>query len=545
MTKTIDRCVDHASNFDLGLSRCNHSSQTSLIKALNSMIQALCKGIILEPQPLQVIQLAVNNPDTSDGSDAEDDGGKKAALVAAIAANDNITYGTLAMSVRQALASLQDASDLAQEATELADGVAASLAQADGGRRQNQRKADEEWQGAMYRLAGLKVRPIAADGNCLFAAVADAVTGSTTDHADIRRECMQYVRENHERLLPGMKAEAVEGYVKARMRSCKDAEGLQSIFGDHPEIVALQELYKRPIWIYRIGQKALPAPGGIPCKDKRNAPDEDQDGDVPIRLYHCGDPENHYARLVRVSSRVEFTYVDPKDPASPPCAPSTSKPRRRRPAAGRRTTRSRSKPEELLRGLPASHRSRSLAALRPTPSPHHRRLPSAHPPRRRWLASTLHLAPPPASTLPARHAGTQPATPSLAGKHPPLRVPSLAGKPPPLVLLLAGKHPTRHAVAGWQAPSAARAVAGWQAPSPRAAASPPRRRWLASTPPSARRRWLESTLPSCCRWLASTRMDSPRSRFWLAMTHPMPPVAGRAQRPATPHCTHNLGPAQA
>ena len=75
--------------------------------------------------------------------------------------------------------------------------------------------------------------------------------------------------------------------------------------------------------------------------------------------------------------------------------------------------------------------------------------------------------------------------------------------------------------------------------------STPRRRWLASTPPSARRRWLASTLPSCCRWLASTRMDSPRSRFWLAMTHPMPPVAGRAQRPATPHCTHNLGPAQA
>ena len=117
--------------------------------------------------------------------------------------------------------------------------------------------------------------------------------------------------------------------------------------------------------------------------------------------------------------------------------------------------------------------------------------------------------------------------PSLAGKQAPSQRAVVAGTHPPMAPSLAGKHGAPRAVTGKNPPST------------------PRRRWLASTPPIPRRHWLESTLPSCCRWLASTRMDSPRSRFWLAMTHPMPPVAGRAQRPATPHCTHNLGPAQA
>ena len=43
---------------------------------------------------------------------------------------------------------------------------------------------------------GLKIRDVAADGNCLFSAVSDQVYGTPASHADVRRDTMDFIEQH-------------------------------------------------------------------------------------------------------------------------------------------------------------------------------------------------------------------------------------------------------------------------------------------------------------------------------------------------------------
>ena len=98
--------------------------------------------------------------------------------------------------------------------------------------------------------SGARVVECAKDGNCLFRAISCQLYGSPERHAEVRRKAVQYMRSQPERfkwLVDPPTPEQLEVYLRAREFPMRDGVGE---WGDHPEILALEEVYDRPIEIY-------------------------------------------------------------------------------------------------------------------------------------------------------------------------------------------------------------------------------------------------------------------------------------------------------
>lgn len=94
------------------------------------------------------------------------------------------------------------------------------------------------------RLAalGLELRPTAADGNCLFRAVALQVYGDAEMHDTVRQLCLKHMaaeRDHYSQFV----AEDFDAYL-ARKRHL-------GVHGNNAELQAIGELYNRPIQIFR------------------------------------------------------------------------------------------------------------------------------------------------------------------------------------------------------------------------------------------------------------------------------------------------------
>ena len=124
---------------------------------------------------------------------------------------------------------------------------------------------------------------IKQDGNCLFRAVSHQMYGTQERHAKIRKDVCDYMRSQNERFK--WLVEDFEEYVRARERPVYKGEGE---WGDHAEIIVMEELFDRPIEIY--------APSDGPYKPRKThmsgeLPDQLKHV-TPIRLHYQGN--NHY-----------------------------------------------------------------------------------------------------------------------------------------------------------------------------------------------------------------------------------------------------------
>ena len=107
--------------------------------------------------------------------------------------------------------------------------------------------------------------------------------GTQERHAKIRKDVCDYMRSQRERFK--WLVEDFEEYVRARERPVYKGEGE---WGDHAEIIVMEELFDRPIEIY--------APSDGPYKPRKThmsgeLPDQLKHV-TPIRLHYQGN--NHY-----------------------------------------------------------------------------------------------------------------------------------------------------------------------------------------------------------------------------------------------------------
>ena len=125
----------------------------------------------------------------------------------------------------------------------------------------------------------LEVVEMDGDGNCLFRAISLQVYGDQSNHADVRRSCLDFMERESDHYREFVADEDFADYV-ARKR----ADG---VHGNHAEIQAMSELYNRSIEVF------VPAAGIEPI----NIFHKDYKGDdPPIRL--CYMDGNHYDAIV-------------------------------------------------------------------------------------------------------------------------------------------------------------------------------------------------------------------------------------------------------
>ncbi|CAF0954080.1 unnamed protein product [Adineta ricciae] len=123
---------------------------------------------------------------------------------------------------------------------------------------------------------GLIIKPVQEDGACLFRAVSDQVFGDEEMHATVRQNCMDHIVKNADFFCEYI-TEDFDHYVSRKRR--------QNCHGNHIEIIALSELYNRPIEVYEYSTEPINVVHGMYKTDNE-----------PIRLsYHCG---VHYNSIV-------------------------------------------------------------------------------------------------------------------------------------------------------------------------------------------------------------------------------------------------------
>jgi hypothetical protein len=112
---------------------------------------------------------------------------------------------------------------------------------------------DEAAFAAALRGRGLRLKTCVGDGACLFRAVSHQVYGTEEHHPVVRQSAVEHMRRHHARFsqhcvgdaLPGLRGPAptdFNGYLVAMSQP--------GVFGGHPELQALSEIYNRPVEVY-------------------------------------------------------------------------------------------------------------------------------------------------------------------------------------------------------------------------------------------------------------------------------------------------------
>lgn len=162
---------------------------------------------------------------------------------------------------------------------------------------------DRAFRQSLLRSRGMRIVDCRMDGNCLFRAVSHQMYGTQERHGMIRKNVCDYMRTQKDRfkwLVDPPTAEAFERYVRARERPVQEGVGE---WGDHAEIIVLEELFDRTIEIY--------APSSGVLKPRKTHMDgelpEELKDVTPIRLHYQGN--NHYNSIVssRTDGRQEET----------------------------------------------------------------------------------------------------------------------------------------------------------------------------------------------------------------------------------------------
>lgn len=128
----------------------------------------------------------------------------------------------------------------------------------------------------MKEKKGFIIKPMKEDGACLFRAVSDQVYGDEEMHSTIRSQCMDYIAKNADYFKQYMTEEIDRYLSRKRQDTCH---------GNHIEIIAIAEIYNRPIEVYEYSIE--------PKNTFQSAFETDNE---PIRLSYHG--RNHYNSVV-------------------------------------------------------------------------------------------------------------------------------------------------------------------------------------------------------------------------------------------------------
>ncbi|CAF1255906.1 unnamed protein product [Adineta steineri] len=91
---------------------------------------------------------------------------------------------------------------------------------------------------ALKEKKGFVIKPVQEDGACLFRAVSDQVFGDEEMHATVRQNCMDYIVKNADFFGPYITEDFDHYITRKRLQHCH---------GNHIEMIALSEIYNRPI----------------------------------------------------------------------------------------------------------------------------------------------------------------------------------------------------------------------------------------------------------------------------------------------------------
>jgi hypothetical protein len=142
--------------------------------------------------------------------------------------------------------------------------------------RNNLNELEMRFARALKEKKGFVIKPVQEDGACLFRAVSDQVFGDEEMHATVRQNCMDYIVKNAD-FFRSYITEDFDHYITRKRR--------QHCHGNHIEMIALSELYNRPIEVYEYSIEPINIVHGMYKTDNE-----------PIRLsYHCG---VHYNSII-------------------------------------------------------------------------------------------------------------------------------------------------------------------------------------------------------------------------------------------------------
>jgi len=120
------------------------------------------------------------------------------------------------------------------------------------------------------------------DGNCLFRAISLQVYGDQGMHAEVRKNCLDFMQKDTSHFQDFVADEPFHQYI-ARKR-------LIGVHGNHTEIQAMSELYNRSIEVF------VPPKGITPINIFHEEYYKNNDADPPIRL--CYMDGNHYNAII-------------------------------------------------------------------------------------------------------------------------------------------------------------------------------------------------------------------------------------------------------
>ncbi len=120
------------------------------------------------------------------------------------------------------------------------------------------------------------------DGNCLFRAISLQVYGDQGMHAEVRKNCLDFMERDVNHFQDFVADEDFHDYIARKRRI--------GIHGNHTEIQAMSELYNRSIELF------VPSKGITPINIFHEEYYKNNDADPPIRLLYMDG--NHYNALI-------------------------------------------------------------------------------------------------------------------------------------------------------------------------------------------------------------------------------------------------------
>lgn len=133
---------------------------------------------------------------------------------------------------------------------------------------------------------GLSTVHMVADGNCMFRAVAHLQYGYADLHMIVREECVKHMRINSDyyRSLLFLDEMEFETYL--------DEMSGDQVWGGYPELVAVQEVYDRPVLLFNARSRQPMVPMQVSTMD-----DSIDNSIVPFMLVYSGSEDHldgHY-----------------------------------------------------------------------------------------------------------------------------------------------------------------------------------------------------------------------------------------------------------
>jgi len=117
---------------------------------------------------------------------------------------------------------------------------------------ESRRSSTAKWQSALDALEhqGLQHQKSGGDGNCLFRSVSKLVYGTEEHHAVVRQCCMDYMVVQVHAFEPMTVSDLHQGGFQDYIAMKRKTDGSVSSYGDEPELLAMSELYRRPVQVW-------------------------------------------------------------------------------------------------------------------------------------------------------------------------------------------------------------------------------------------------------------------------------------------------------